>query len=48
MSSTNLKNEDIEFKVMYWLVIIVSVVTFFSCIASCGWLMWIVTKVVAS
>lgn len=39
--------DDIEFKVLYWLIIIGAVISFFACIAGCAWLMWIVTKVVA-
>lgn len=46
--SSNLKNEDLEFKVLYWSIIIGAVISFFACLGGCGWLMWIITKVVAS
>lgn len=38
--------DDLEFKVLYWLIIIGAVISFLACIAGCAWLMWIITRMV--
>lgn len=46
-TNPRINHDDLEFKVMYWLVVSASVIAFFACIGGCAWLMWIVTRVVA-
>lgn len=48
MKRKPMHEEELEFKVLYWLIVIGIALFLLACIGGCAWAMWIITKVVTA